>query len=157
MLRYHWSIPTTRFLSSVPIALVVVAVSHTGIRRYSSILYHCNGGWRAAISVFLQLCLAAAVIEFLMWISWCVFTRPKLPAERSGAIELKRSLVEGQKLFGPSSPQWRMVLASILAVFSLTIVGIPDACPELDIPKFSLRLFLGGLLFMYSVMMGLLR
>lgn len=155
MRRYHWFIPISRLLFSVPIALVVILISHTGIRRYSSLLYHCNGGWHAGISVFLQLCVASAIIEFFMWTSWLVFTKPKVHAEQRGFRESKRSSVEGRELFGPESPQWRMALAAILVIVSVEIVGLPDACPELDIAKFSLRLFAGGLLFMYAVMMGL--
>jgi hypothetical protein len=155
MRGYYWFIPATRFLFSVPIALVVIIISHTGMRRYSPLLYNCNGGWHAGISVFLQLCLASAIIELFMWISWLVFTRPKLHGRGHGLKESKLARMESQKLFGPDSMRWRMMLGAILLVVSVKVVGIPDACPELDIARFSLRLFLGGMLFMYSVMMGL--
>jgi hypothetical protein len=155
MRSYNWFIPITRLLFSAPIALVVVVISHTGMRRYSSLLYHCNGGWHAAISVFLQLCLASAIIEFFMWISWLMFTRLKLHSGGHGSKETKRSRLESQKLFGPDSAQWRLGVAAILIVIGARIVGLPDACPDLDITKFSLRLFVGGLIFMYAVMMAL--
>lgn len=151
MLR-RFAVSVAFFLApSFAIAFVVVVASHIG--RRGQTLHYCNGGWNAAIAVFLQLSIAGLLIESLNWARWSVFVKPKTHSARSRKSVTADFLFSGRHLPGPSSLSWRVLLASLLGVFGVAVVGIPDACPDLDVVRFSQRLFLGGAVMMYAIFM----
>src|SRR5271155_2542938 len=99
---------------SLAIAFVVVVVSHVGLK--SRTLHYCNGGWHAAIAVFLQLSIAGLFIESLNWARWYIFLRAKAHSTRSRKNNATGFLFGGRHLHGPSSLSWRVLLASLLGV-----------------------------------------
>jgi len=152
--RYDWSTPLGRLFSGMVAAVVVVFGSHMG-SKHRTMPVICNGGWHAGLSVFLQLSLAAAIIESVTWAIWFVAVRPKVQPARSNIDDPGEYVLSGGQFLGPTPSNLSLALAAVLVIVSLRVVGIPDACPMLDLPKLSLRFFLGGMLMTYGVMLGI--
>jgi hypothetical protein len=153
MPRYNWSSPLSRLGFGVVVALVVVLTSHAG-SGHRTIPVICNGGWHAGTSVFLQLFLAVAMVEVVGWAIWYFTIRPTITPAQPGIDDPDDYKLSGGQFLGPTPSPLGVALAILLFFFGVRVLGIPDACPMLDLAKFSLRHFLGGQVMMYGIMMG---
>jgi hypothetical protein len=154
MPRYDWSMPVFRVFVGTGAAALVVIGSHLQ-PKYRTELVICNGGWHAGVSVFLQLLLAVPMIEVLTWAIWFFAVRPKDRPLEPAIDDADGYVLSGGEFLGPKPSYASLALAVVLVFLSVRFIGIPDVCPELDLTKFSLRLFLGGLLMMYGLMIGM--
>lgn len=153
MPRYDWSSPFSRLGLGMVVAFCVILTSHVA-SRHRSIPIICNGGLHAGISVFLQLSFAVAIVEVTGWGIWCFTIKPTVTPAQPGIDDPGEYKLSGGKFLGPKPSQLTVALAVLLVYFGLRVVGIPDVCPLLDRTSFSLRLFLGGMMMMYGIMMG---
>lgn len=114
----------------------------------------CNGGWQEGVFVFIQLFAAVILIEGFTWVTWYVRVRPNIQPAPAGEDDPDYVLSGGQFL-GPKPSILSIAFAIILGFFSARIVGTPDPCSLMEVNKFSWRTFIGGLLLMYAILMGI--
>jgi len=153
MPRYDWSNPVSRLGFGMVVAFGVVVSFHAG-GKHRTIPIICNGGWHAGISVFLQLFLAVAIVEVVSWAIWYFTIRPTVTPARLGIDDPDGYKLSGGQFLGPTPSPLSVALAILLVFFGVRVLGIPDVCPMMDLTRFSLRLFLGGQVMMYGIMMG---
>ncbi|HEY4839078.1 MAG TPA: hypothetical protein VIH72_10740 [Candidatus Acidoferrales bacterium] len=153
MPRYDWSSPVSRLGFGMVVALGVVVSFHAGGKHRTTPII-CNGGWHAGTSVFFQLFLAVAIVEVVGWAIWYLTIRQTVTPARPGIDDPDDYKLSGGKFLGPTPSYMSVALGILLIYFGLRVVGIPDVCPSLDVTRFSLRYFLGGLMMMYGIMMG---
>jgi hypothetical protein len=98
--------------------------------------------------------LRSSIVEVTGWGIWCFTIKPTVTPAQPGIDDPGEYKLSGGKFLGPKPSQLTVALAVLLVYFGLRVVGIPDVCPLLDRTSFSLRLFLGGMMMMYGIMMG---
>src|SRR5579862_410261 len=113
MPRYDWSSPLSRLGFGMVVALGVIVSFHAG-GKHRTIPIICNGGWHAAVSVFVQLSLAVATVEVVSWVIWYFTIRPTVTPAEPGIDDPDDYKLSGGQFLGPTPSYISVAIAMVL-------------------------------------------